>query len=364
MVQDRRTIASVVGARPQFVKAAVVSRALAAAGISEFIVHTGQHYDYGMSQLFFEELDIPEPGRNLGVGSGPHGKQTGAMLEALEKVFLDEKPALVLIYGDTNSTLAAAISAAKLHIPVAHVEAGLRSFNMRMPEEINRILSDRISTLLLCPTETSVENLAREGITGGVHMTGDVMYDAALFYAGRAPGLPKTAAAAFGDDGFYLATVHRAENTDDETRLRNIFFSLESLPHPVLWPVHPRTRKRLDELGLKPQGALTLVEPVGYLEMVALERAARIILTDSGGMQKEAIFHSTRCVTLRNETEWVETVEAGWNVLAGADPAAITSAVERFEGAGEAEPPKLYGDGHAGKTIASLVTEFFEGGGG
>jgi len=358
---DNRTIASVVGARPQFIKAAVVSRALDKSGADEFIVHTGQHYDYGMSQLFFRELAIPEPRLNLGIGSGPHGRQTGAMLEALEKVFIDTAPRMVLIYGDTNSTLAGALAAAKLHIPLAHVEAGLRSFNMRMPEEINRMLADRISSLLFCPTETAVENLRREGVTDGVQMCGDVMFDAALFYAGRAPTLSETAAGDLVENEFYLATVHRAENTDDPERLKNIFAALGSLPRTVVLPIHPRTRGRIGELGLEPGGALRIVEPVGYLEMVALERAARVILTDSGGMQKEALFHGTPCVTLRDETEWVETVEAGWNVLAGASPDNIRAAVERFDSGGPGEPPRLYGDGDAGARVARTLNAFIGG---
>ena len=348
-------VASVVGARPQFIKAAVVSRALEHACVPELIVHTGQHYDYGMSELFFRELAIPQPCLNLGIGSAAHSRQTGAMLEVLEKAFLELEPAMVLVYGDTNSTLAGALAAVKLNIPVAHVEAGLRSFNMRMPEEINRLLSDKISSLLFCPTQTAVENLRCEGITEGVEMCGDVMYDAALFYAGRAPDLSETAAAGFDEKGFYLATVHRAENTDDGQRLLNIFGTLASLQRPVLLPMHPRTSNRLARTGFKPARSLHVVEPVGYLEMVTLERAARIIFTDSGGMQKEALFHGTPCVTLRDETEWVETVEAGWNVLAGADPLAITHAAERFEACNLDEPPSLYGDGDAGRRIARTV---------
>lgn len=364
MASGKSTLASVVGARPQFIKAAVVSRALERAGVDEFIVHTGQHYDYGMSELFFSELAIPEPRLNLATGSGPHGRQTGAMLEALERVFQETGPRIVLIYGDTNSTLAGALAAAKLHIPVAHVEAGLRSFNMRMPEEINRILADRISSLLFCPSETAVENLRREGVADGVEMCGDVMYDAALFYAGRAPELSKTAAAPFAEKEFYLATVHRAENTDDPQRLENILTALAALPRPVVLPMHPRTRNRIAELRLDPGGALAVVDPVGYLEMVALERAAKVIFTDSGGMQKEALFHGTPCVTLRDETEWVETVEAGWNILAGADPQAIAEAAAHFESHALRQPPLLYGRGDAGDRIASSVAAFSNGTGG
>jgi UDP-N-acetylglucosamine 2-epimerase len=362
MKSDSKTVLSVVGARPQFVKAAVVSRALAAAGVRETLVHTGQHYDYGMSDVFFRELDIPQPAVNLGVGSGPHGRQTGLMLQAVETTILDREPALVVIYGDTNSTLAGALAAAKLHVPIAHVEAGLRSFSMRMPEEVNRVLADRISSILLCPTMTAVENLKREGIRDGVENVGDVMYDAALYYRGRTPELARTAAASYGEKGFYLATLHRAENTDDPARLEAIFTALDILDRPVLLPLHPRTRGRINQLGIRPMYSLRIVEPVGYLEMAALERSARVILTDSGGVQKEAYFHGTPCITLRDETEWVETVECGWNILAGADAVTISAAVMFFE----KHPPKglcdAFGDGHAGEKIAAAVRRFIGGG--
>jgi len=361
-MKKKNLVVSVVGARPQFIKAAVVSRALEAAGIEEILVHTGQHYDYGMSEVFFRELDIPEPRFNLGIGSGAHGYQTGLMLEALETLILDARPAAVVVYGDTNSTLAGALAAAKLAVPVVHVEAGLRSFNTRMPEEINRVLSDRIATLLLCPTRTAVENLAREGITNGVHLVGDVMYDAALYYEKHAPDVSATAAAAFGSKGFYLATIHRAENTDDEARLEAIVTALDMQPRPVLLPLHPRTKKRLAELGLSPSGAIRIVDPVGYLEMVALERAARVVLTDSGGIQKEAYFHRTPCVTLRDETEWVETVEAGWNILAGADAVTILAAPRWFE----SHPPRgacdAFGNGHAGDAVVEILAQFIKSG--
>lgn len=355
MTGKKPTILTVVGARPQFVKAAVVSRALASAGLHESIIHTGQHYDYGMSDIFFKELDIPEPTINLNIGSGTHARQTGLMLEALEELMIGKHPAMVLVYGDTNSTLAAALAAAKLHIPVAHVEAGLRSFNMRMPEEINRILTDKISALLLCPTRTSVENLKREGITQGVSLVGDVMYDAALFYASRAPELSRTAAAAYGHKEYYLATLHRAENTDDPARLEAIITALGLMRRPVIFPAHPRTVKALKNIGIEPSGALRPVAPVGYLEMVALERGARVILTDSGGMQKEAFFHRTPCVTLRDETEWVETVECGWNILAGADPVTILAAAGRFDRHEPAGGCDAFGDGHSGEEIARIV---------
>jgi UDP-N-acetylglucosamine 2-epimerase len=354
----RETVLSIVGARPQFIKAAVVSRAFAEAGVAEILVHTGQHYDYGMSEVFFRELEIPEPARNLGIGSGPHGRQTGLMLQAIETAILEFEPALVVIYGDTNSTLAAALAASKLRVPIAHVEAGLRSFNMRMPEEVNRVLSDRVSTLFFCPTPTAVRNLKREGISEGVREVGDVMYDAALFYAGRAPQIERTCAARFKEKGFYLATLHRAENTDDPARLEAIFTALDILDKPVVLPLHPRTKRRLAELGFIPQGSLRLVEPVGYLEMVALERAAAVILTDSGGMQKEACFHGTPCVTLREETEWVETVEAGWNILAGADAVTISAAVMFFKRHAPKGAIDAFGDGTAGAKIAETVKRF------
>jgi UDP-GlcNAc3NAcA epimerase len=353
-----RDIVTVVGARPQFIKAAVVSRALAALGLEERIIHTGQHYDYGMSQVFFDELSVPEPAANLGVGSAPHGRQTGLMLEALEAEFIARKGAVVLIYGDTNSTLAAALAAVKLGLPVAHVEAGLRSFNMRMPEEINRTLADKISTLLFCPTATAVENLSREGVSSGVHLVGDVMYDAALYYADRAPSLSQTAAKGLGNREFYLATVHRAENTDSPQRLRAIIGALSRLPRPVIMPLHPRTRKILAEAGMTPSESLRCVEPVGYLEMAALERAARIIFTDSGGIQKEAYFYRTPCVTLRDETEWVETVQEGWNILAGADAEKISAAAQRLESRPPDGRTDLFGDGRAGTTIAGILMEF------
>lgn len=355
MAARRKTVLTVVGARPQFIKAAVVSRAFAELGVREIIIHTGQHYDPSMSAVFFRELEIPEPARNLGIGSGPHGRQTGLMLQALEDAILEVDPSIVVVYGDTNSTLAAALAASKLHVPVAHVEAGLRSFQMRMPEEVNRILADRVSSFLFCPTPTAVDNLKREGISERVFEVGDVMYDAALFYAGRAPDVSATVARDLGPKNFYLATLHRAENTDDPARMEAILTALDVLDRPVVFPVHPRTRKRMADLGLSPQGSLRPVDPVGYLEMAALERDAAVILTDSGGIQKEAYFHRVPCITLRDETEWVETVEAGWNILAGADAVTITAATMLFR----KRPPKgdidAFGDGRAGEKIARMI---------
>lgn len=341
-------IVSVIGARPQFVKAAPVSRALRRAGHAEFLVHTGQHYDPNMSDLFFEELDIPRADANLSVGSGLHGAQTGAMLARIEEILIREKPERVLVYGDTNSTLAGALAAAKLHIAVAHVEAGLRSFNRAMPEELNRIVADHLSDILLCPSQTAIGNLKAEGITKGVYPVGDVMYDAVVQFSERAKqhsliikklGLePK---------GYLLATVHRAENTDDPVRLQKIFAAFSEIEEPVIFPIHPRTRKLLREQA-RGESALAnnvrVIDAVGYLDMLMLERHARMILTDSGGVQKEAYWLGVPCVTLREETEWVETIETGWNMLVGAETQRIVEAVKNMQPLEESRLP-LYGDG-------------------
>ena len=308
----------IVGARPQFIKAAPVSRALAERpGVSETIVHTGQHFDPEMSQTFFRELELPEPAYNLGIHGGGHGAMTGRMLEALEPVLQAERPDAVLVYGDTNSTLAGALAAAKLHIPVAHVEAGLRSFNRRMPEEINRVLTDHVSTLLYCPTGTAVENLAREGIGAGIENVGDVMYDATLHAAARACACSRILERLGLADGAYaVATVHRAENTDDPETLAQILDYLRERAdgQALVLPLHPRTRRAVEGAGLSLDG-LRAVPPCGYLDMHRLLQGAAAVYTDSGGLQKEAYFHRTPCVTLRSETEWVETVEKGWNRL-------------------------------------------------
>ena len=384
-------LAHIVGARPQLIKLAAVSRAVAehnkqvthGGHIEELIIHTGQHYDYGMSAVFFEELGIPEPDWNLGVGSGGQGEQTGEMLERIEPILLEQRPDLVLVYGDTNSTLAGALAAAKLSLPVAHVEAGLRSFNRRMPEEINRVLTDHLSTILFCPTELAVKNLRKEGFANiayegrlspleGLEVTcsaedplvvnvGDVMFDSILHHLklgeGRSEILQRLGLEA---GGYYLATVHRAENTNEPRRLAEIFSAFAELAaggREVVCPLHPRTRKALAELALggwPPK--LRLIEPVSYLEMLLLEENAPMILTDSGGVQKEAFILRKPCVTLRGETEWAETVEAGWNTLAGADRGAILRAVERFERRRPGEPEvHPYGDGRAGARIAKLI---------
>lgn len=313
-----KKIVTIVGARPQFIKAASISRALRAAGLREVMIHTGQHFDPNMSDLFFAELEIPAPAHHLDIHGGNHGQMTGRMLEAIEDVLEREKPDIVLVFGDTNSTLAGALAAAKLHMPVVHVEAGLRSFNKKMPEEINRILTDHVSTALFCPTRTAIENLANEGIREGVYLVGDVMFDASLHAKERAEkdssfltqlGLTKS--------GFALATIHRAENTSDKETLSRVVGYLKKIVAsgmPVVWPVHPRTEKAAQTFGVSLEG-LTLCPPVGYLAMAQLLNGCAQVLTDSGGVQKEAYFYRKPCVTLRSETEWVETVEAGWNRL-------------------------------------------------
>lgn len=347
-------VVSIVGARPQFIKAAPVSRALRQVA-RKVLIHTGQHYDREMSAVFFDELHIPEPDYNLEVGSGSHGWQTGHMLIQIEDVLLKEKPDWVLVYGDTNSTLAGALAAIKLHIPVAHVEAGLRSFNRAMPEEHNRVLTDHAADLLFCPTQAAVDNLAREGITEGMHLVGDVMYDAILYNTAlanqRSDALTRLG---LSSGGYVLATVHRPRNTDDPARLRAILASFGEIEGPVIFPVHPRTRQAVAKLGDSQFPNPQFIEPVGYLDMLMLEQHARLILTDSGGVQKEAYLFHVPCLTLREETEWVETVEAGWNLLVGADRVAIVRAAREFRPVGP--PPLLFGDGHASERIAALLT--------
>jgi len=351
-------IASVIGARPQFIKCAPVSRALRQV-CKEVIVHTGQHYDESLSDVFFRDLHIPQPDYHLRVGSGTHAEQTGEMLKKIEGILTAENPRAVLVYGDTNSTLAGALAAAKLHMPVVHVEAGLRSFNRRMPEEINRVLTDHLSGLLFCPTETAVKNLAEEGITKGVHLIGDVMYDAlfdTLETARKHSSIldrlrlhPKE---------FVLTTVHRAENTDQPHRLKGIMTALAELAeagHTVVFPVHPRTKKELDRLGMASLKTFMVIEPVSYLDMVLLESTARAILTDSGGVQKEAYWLQVPCVTLRDETEWVETVTTGWNQLTGTDPGNILNAVESIQPG--TSKTWSWSRGEASKAAASIIAQ-------
>ncbi|WP_429612040.1 non-hydrolyzing UDP-N-acetylglucosamine 2-epimerase [Variovorax sp. W2I14] len=350
-------ILTVIGARPQFIKAAVLSRAFKEhrQDVEEIIVHTGQHYDANMSNVFFDELDIPNPAHNLGVGGGSHGENTGRMLEKLEALFLIEEPDWVLVYGDTDSTLAAALAASKLHVPVAHVEAGLRSFNRRMPEEINRVLTDHMATLLFAPTETARVNLLREGIAAEkIHVLGDVMYDAALFYKARASEPAWFAGSGITQDQFVLCTVHRAENTNDPARMEGILNGLSASNLPVVLPLHPRTRGKLSQAGLAIPGNVTVVDPVGYLEMVWLEAHCKLIATDSGGVQKEAYFHRKPCVTLRDETEWIELVECRVNTLVGTNANAIEASILNASLPADFDE-WLYGDGNSGMKIALAI---------
>ena len=359
-------VISIVGARPQFIKLAPISREFGAPGQTELehvVVHTGQHYDDAMSALFFDELGIEEPRHNLGVGSGTHAKQTGQMLVGIEEVLLEEAPQAILVYGDTNSTLAGALAATKLHIPVLHVEAGLRSYNRAMPEEINRVAVDHISEVLLCPSARALNILRNEGITEGVHFVGDVMYDAVLHALSVSEG-KATAVDKLGlqPKGYYLATAHRPRNTDNLDCLRAILTALAELRYEVIFPVHPRTRKVIDSnpdvlSGLRDN--VRLIEPVGYLDMVQLLRNARILLTDSGGMQKEAFFVGVPCITMRDETEWAETVEAGWNTLVGSNADMICTTAQEFEHIRWDERaksrPEPYGNGHAAGKILGIV---------
>jgi UDP-N-acetylglucosamine 2-epimerase (non-hydrolysing) len=349
------TVLSVVGARPQFVKAFPVSKALRRR-FDEVLVHTGQHYDIEMSDVFFEQLGIPEPDYNLDVGSGPHANQTAEMMQKLATVVRTEDPDLVLVYGDTNSTLAAALVGAKRDTLVAHVEAGLRSDDWEMPEEVNRVLTDHCSDLLFVPSERAAETLEREGITEGVFVTGDVMYDAITSVRDRAVADSDVHETVGVEPGEYvLATVHRARNTDDPDRLEGIVRGLSSAPHPVVVPLHPRTENALRDHGLwdLANERLTLVEPVGYLDFVCLLDGAERVATDSGGVQKEAFYLDKRCVTLRDETEWIETVDTGWNELVGAREETIRHALRRDE---ELPPkPSLYGDGDAAERVAEAI---------
>jgi UDP-GlcNAc3NAcA epimerase len=346
-------IVSIVGARPQFVKAAAVSRILREHH-TEVLVHTGQHYDYEMSGIFFDGLEIPAPDVNLGVGSGAHGAQTGAMLKAIEDVLIAERPDWLLVYGDTNSTLAGAMAASKLFVPVAHVEAGLRSFNRRMPEEVNRVVADHLSNLLLCPSDTAARNLAAEGISRDVHVVGDVMLDVLNWATERALSRPPEVLHRLGlTRPFVLATVHRSENTDDRACLVQILRALDALDEPVVFPVHPRTVRAIEEANWRPKPHIQLIDPVGYLDMVTLTGSARLVLTDSGGLQKEAYWLGVPCLTLRDETEWVETVTAGWNALVGSDFDRIVQAARMFVPAGPR--PTLYGDGLAAQRCVARL---------
>jgi UDP-GlcNAc3NAcA epimerase len=349
-------ILTVVGARPQFVKAAVVSRALLGiAGVTETIVHTGQHFDDNMSTIFFDELSIPRPKHNLGVGGGSHASNTGRMMEGIEQLMLSDQPDFVLVYGDTDSTLAAALAAAKLCVKVAHVEAGLRSFNRNMPEEINRIMTDHVSTMLFPPTQAAVEQLAREGIVGDkVKNVGDVMFDAIRLFNPIAETKSSVLADLALEKGTYaLCTLHRKENTDHEHRLRAIISGLGMAGMPIVLPLHPRTKKMLGQNGIDLPSNVRIIDPVGYLDMITLQRHASVIGTDSGGLQKEAYFQGVPCVTFRDETEWTELVEMGANTLVGADASLIADSMANAKPI--TDVANIYGDGNASQLIADAL---------
>lgn len=351
-------ILTVIGARPQFIKASVVSAAIEkTAGLEEKIIHTGQHFDANMSNIFFDQLGIPKPHFQLDINSGTHGSMTGRMLEAIEKICLESKPDRLMVYGDTNSTLAGALAASKLHIPVAHIEAGLRSFNMLMPEEINRILTDQVSDILFCPTDTAVKNLKNEGFDKKpiqVLNVGDVMQDSSMFFAERAVKGPVLNQVPNAD--FIVATLHRAENTDDPVRLKAIVDALNYIHNnilPVVLPLHPRTQKVVKSLGL--QLEMLVLEPVGYLEMIWLLKHCNVVVSDSGGVQKEAFFFKKPCITMRDQTEWVELIEHGVNVLAGADTQKIIDFTKAMLNKNIEDPSNLYGGGKASQNIANVL---------
>lgn len=357
----RKKVIVVVGARPQFIKAAVVSTALAdQSALEEIIVHTGQHFDDNMSRVFFEQMGIPHPKHHLAIGGGSHGQNTGRMIESLEGVILAEQPAAVLVYGDTDSTLAGAIATSKLNIPLAHVEAGLRSFNRRMPEEINRILTDHASDLLFAPSQTAVANLHYEGVAPSkIRLVGDVMFDAVQTFTQVAKRESSILAdLALAPKSYALVTIHRKENTDDPARLSAFIEGLSQSPLPIVLPLHPRTRKRIADHGLTLPAHFTLIDPVGYLDMMALESSAAVIATDSGGVQKEAYFHGVPCITLRDETEWIELLDIGANVLVGSDKAAIANAFAQASAAQPVAKRDLYGDGSSSRQIAAGLLEY------
>ena len=348
-------ILTVIGARPQFIKAAALSKALAGCH-EEIIVHTGQHYDENMSQIFFDELNIPRPKYNLEIGSGSHGVQTGKMLIAFEEVCEKENPDLVLVYGDTNSTLAGALCASKRLIPVAHVEAGLRSFNMAMPEEQNRILTDHLSKYLFVPTITAEDNLRNEGIVKGVYNTGDIMFDAVKLFGDIAEKKTNIMdQLGINSNEYILSTIHRAENTNDVNRLKNIITALNESGKKIVLPLHPRTKKFIETYGLTLSENIMVTQPLGYLEMLMLEKNACKIVTDSGGVQKEAYFAGKPCITMRDETEWVETVKVGWNTIVGSNKDKIIDAILNFEPKGNQE--NLFGEGNTAQLIIKYLEE-------
>ena len=350
-------IITIVGARPQFVKAATLSRQFQIVGIEEKIIHTGQHFDANMSDVFFEEMEIPKPAYQLDIHGLTHGAMTGRMLEGIEEILLKEKPDGVLVYGDTNSTLAGALAASKLHIPVIHVEAGLRSFNMEMPEEINRILTDRISNVLFCPTDTAISNLKREGFENmpiQIIKNGDVMQDAAIYYAAKAEQ-KSDILKKINLDKFVLGTIHRQENTDSPENLRNIINGLNEINRqtPVIVPIHPRTRNILAQLNIVPE--FKLIDPIGYFDMIMLLKSCDLVITDSGGVQKEAFFFGKHCITLREQTEWVELVENGFNIIVGSDAVKLKQAFEFFKTKKSDFSVDLYGKGQAAERAAKEI---------
>lgn len=352
-------ILSVVGARPQFIKAAPMSRVLRQ-NHDEFLVHTGQHYDDRMSQVFLDQLGISVE-LNLNVGSGSHAEHMAAMIVPLEKAMLENKPDWVLVYGDTNSTLAGALAAAKLNIPVAHVEAGLRSFNRTMPEEINRVLTDHVSALLFCSTQAAVDNLADEGVTDGVVITGDIMVDTLMMYVDKARATSTVLQdIGLSDTDFGIVTIHRPANADSPQNLTEIVKAFNALPFPVVFPVHPRTRKNLEALDIQPASHVHLIEPVSYLDMLALLDAAQVAITDSGGLQKEAYVLRTPCVTVRPETEWVETVESGWNCLVAPEQDAMVTAITTMARGVQRDHPDYYGDGQAAQRMVRALETYTE----
>lgn len=349
-------ILTIIGARPQFIKAGAVSRILRQEGVKEIILHTGQHFDRKMSEVFFKELEIPEPDINLNINSLSHGAMTGRMIEGIEEVILKDKPDWVLVYGDTNSTIAGALAAKKLHIKVAHVEAGLRSFNIKMPEEVNRILTDRISDVLFCPTQTAIDNLKKEGydnINCKIENVGDVMYDAVHFYRKKAKR-PKDNI----PSKHILITMHRAENTDNENRMKSIFSALNKIAEdtPIVFPVHPRTKQILSKHNINSN--IHLIDPVSYFEMLYLLENSSIVMTDSGGLQKEAYFFKKPCITLRDETEWVELIQNGYNFLAGADEELIIQLYQKMKNFSGSFTENIYGDGHASEKIINKLLEY------
>ncbi len=356
---ENTKILTVVGARPQFIKASALSRCInetagrgSQAKIEEDILHTGQHYEYRMNQLFFKEMGVPEPRFHLGVGSDTHGRQTANMIEGIECVLMKYKYHAVLIYGDTNSTLAAALAASKLHIPVIHVEAGLRSYNRLMPEEINRVLTDHVSELLFCPSESSRRNLKKEGITNGVYVVGDIMYDVFLHHINDVRSLPNL-------EPFILATIHRAENTDDENNFREILNALEKAPMPVIFPAHPRLKKMLSKISFLNHSNIQFRDPMGYLEILSYLKSCSFVVTDSGGLQKEAYFSGKKCVTVRNETEWVELVELGFNRICGTSRKKIVEAFHWACSAPVNQWKKIYGDGNTAQKIYDIMYRYF-----